>query len=111
MAVSTGTDICFICDYPGTENEVWSTSCAGDQDNLCTCSISDVSPGVQLCFTNFHSNCSGNYQCNASTVEPALACSAQARIVATSKSTHMSLSRMLLFLYYRPTQNECMWCV
>ena len=84
MAVSIGTNVCFICDYPGTENEVWSTSC---QDNNCTCNISDVSPGVQLCFTNFHANCSGNYQCNASTVEPAVACSVQAQIVATSKST------------------------
>lgn len=84
MAVSTGVDLCVLCDYPGVENEMWSTSCAVDEDGMCGCNITDTSPGVQLCFTNFHSGCSRQYECSAQ-VNGAM-CSEQAEFVATSKS-------------------------
>ena len=82
MAVSIGDDVCFLCDYPEAENEMWSTSCAGDQDGMCMCAITDMSPGIQLCFSNFHTDCSGTYFCNA-TINVIGECSARADIVAT----------------------------
>ena len=83
MAVSTGDDICVLCDYPGVENEMWSTSCAGDEDGMCGCNITDASPGVQLCFTDFHTGCSQQYECSA--LINGTMCTAYAEFVATSK--------------------------
>ena len=85
--MSSGTDICFLCDYPGVENEFWSTSCGVDQDGMCMCVVTDKSPGVQLCFTSFNSDCSGIYSCNVTMEQTGSVCSEQAEIVATGKHT------------------------
>ena len=75
MEVRIGDDVCFLCDHPEVGDEVWSTSCAEDQDGMCTCAITDMSPGIQLCFSNFHPDCSGTYSCSAFIAEPG--CSAE----------------------------------
>ena len=86
VAVSTGSDVCFLCDYPGTESEAWTNSCASDQDGMCTCNFNDLAAGVELCFTSFHQDCSGTYQCNVTLELTGQVCSAEADIVATSES-------------------------
>ena len=86
MAVSTGTDVRFLCDYPENEGEVWSNSCAPDADGMCTCNFNNLgSGGVELCFTGFHQDCSGTYQCNITLELTGLVCSAEAEIVATGE--------------------------
>jgi hypothetical protein len=85
MAVSTGSNVCFICDYPNTEGETWSNSCSGDQDITCTCNFNDLMTGTQLCFTSFSQACSGTYQCNVILGGTLVNCGATAQIVATDE--------------------------
>ena len=63
-AVSNGFSPCFLCDYPELEQEAWNPTCPTDQDNMCMCSINDIASGVELCFTNFISDCTNNYSCS-----------------------------------------------
>ena len=86
--MSIGANFCVLCDYPELESEQWSTSCAGDQDEMCSCTIIDVLPGLQLCFNGFQASCSRDYQCNVSFMtefQTSLVCSAEAVFVATSE--------------------------
>ena len=99
--MSSGTDVCFLCNYPGVENEHWSTSCGVDQDGMCMCTITDTSPGIQLCFSSFNSDCSGIYSCNVTMEQTGLVCSAEAEIVATGINMYNN-SYCAYVIMYKP---------
>ena len=81
--MTVGSTLCFLCDYPVNTNEVWDGMCFLDGDNTCNCSQSTRELGTELCFFNFHVDCTGNYTCRSSVMEAALCTAGPVQIVGT----------------------------